>query len=52
MLPRHPLPEVITNERRHLAAASEYKINIDEVRNLVQKYREWKDKRDDVLFSN
>ena len=52
MLPRHPLPEVITNERRHIAASSEYKISIDEVKNLVQTYREWKDKRDDVLFTN
>ena len=29
MLPRHPLPEVIANERRHVAASSEYQISID-----------------------
>ena len=52
MLPRYPLPEVIINERRHIAASSEYKISIDEIKNLVQKYNEWKDKRDSVLFSN
>ena len=52
MLPRYSLPEVIINERRHITAASEYKISTDEVRNLVKKYTEWKDKRDSALFSN
>ena len=52
MLPRHALPEVIINERRHIAASSEYNISIDEVKKLIQKYSEWKDKRDNVLFSN
>ena len=52
MLPRHPLPEVLTSERRHLTAASEYKMNVDEIINLVQEYSQWKEKRDKVLYAN
>ena len=52
MLPRHPLPEILTNERRHLAAASEYRMSVEEIINLVQKYRDWKEKRDNALYAN
>jgi len=52
MLSRQPLPEILANERRHLVAASEYQISVDDVKDLVQKYSEWKEKRDKDLFSN
>ena len=51
MLPRHRLPEVLTSERRRLAAASEYRMSVDEVITLVNQYSEWKDKRDKVLYA-
>ena len=52
MLPRANLPENVSNERRHLAAVSEYNISLDEIRNMVKQYNEWKEKRENELFSN
>ena len=52
MLPRSNLPDDISNERRRLAGASEYNITIDEIKNIVKQYREWKEERDKELFSN
>ena len=52
MISRQALPETFTNERRHLAAATEYKISLDDVRDIVYKYSQWKEKRDKILFSN
>ena len=52
MLPRSNLPENISNERQRLAGASEYNITIDEIKNIVKQYREWKEERDKELFSN
>ena len=51
VLPRHPLPEVVANERLNIEAAAEYKMDVSEIRNLHKKYSEWKDQRDKVLFS-
>ena len=52
MPPRSNLPENISNERQRLAGASEYNITIDEIKNIVKQYREWKEERDKELFSN
>jgi len=52
MLPRSNLPEVISNERRRLAGASEYNITTDEIKDIVKQHKEWKEQRDKELFSN
>ena len=52
MLPRANLPENVSNERRHLAAASEYNISLDEIRTMLKQHKEWKEKREKELFSN